>query len=323
MSGEASKAMRQFWYKVDKTVRHHAKRTLVDLRGAWWDRTRLTAEKPVFIVSGSRSGTQMLYKTLTESSAIGSLDREIYAVWDRLHHPSHKNWESHVLDVEDASDADRDLITRYFYAHTGRCRFVDKNNQHGLAVPYLHALFPDATFVYIKRNPGDTLNSMIQGWSMPERFGTWAQDLPADVQVDGGRYTRWCHYLPRGWRDYLKAPVEEVCAFQYEAIHRSILDAKTRIPGNQWVEVFYEDIVRDPVREIAGIFSRLDLPVDAHIEAHAATLLEKPYDPLFEIRLEKWRQHAHRERIARVLPSLRAIAVAMGYPEPLTEVTPG
>ena len=52
--------MGEFWLKVDKTVRHHARKTLVDLRGAWWDRTRLAAERPVFVVSGSRSGTQML-----------------------------------------------------------------------------------------------------------------------------------------------------------------------------------------------------------------------------------------------------------------------
>ncbi len=318
MSRRATDAMGQFWLKVDKTVRHHAKKTLTDLRGAWWDRTRLRAERPVFVVSGSRSGTQMLYKTLTESPAIGSLNREIYAVWDALHHPSDKNWESHVLEAADATDADRDLITRYFYAHTGRTRFVDKNNQHGLAVPYLHALFPDATFVYIKRNPGDTLNSMIEGWGMPERFGSWARDLPAKVAVDDGRYTRWCHYLPRGWRNYLKAPVEEVCAFQYEAIHRAILDAKRQIPAEQWIEVFYEDIVREPTEGIFEIFDRLELPFDARIERHAKALLDKPYDPLFEIRLEKWRQHAHRERIERVLPSLHSIARDMGYPETFT-----
>lgn len=312
-------AMGQFWLKVDKTLRHHARKTLADLRGAWWDRTRLPAERPVFVVSGSRSGTQMLYKSLTESSAIASLNREIYAVWDQLHHPSHKDWESHVLDAADASDTDRERITRYFYAHTGHTRFVDKNNQHGLAVPYLHALFPDASFVYIKRNPGDTLNSMIEGWGMPERFGNWSRELPARVEIDSGRYTRWCHYLPRGWRDYLKAPVEEVCAFQYEAIHRAILDAKGGIPAGQWVELFYEDVVRDPTASLSAVFDRLDLPFDDRLRNHARTLLDKPYDPLFEIRLEKWRQYAHAERIERVLPLLRTIARDMGYPQDVTE----
>lgn len=299
---------------IDKNVRHHSRRSLVSLRGLWWDRVRAPADQPVFVVSGSRAGTQMLYKTLSLSPAIASLDREIYAVWDSLHKPADKGWDTHELTANDASVADRDAITRYFYAHTGRSRFIDKNNQHGLAVPYLHALFPDARFVYIKRNPGDTLNSMIEGWGMPERFGAWARDLPARVAVDGGRYTRWCFYLAQGWRDYLHAPVEEVCAFQYNAIHRAVLAARDSIPAARWTEVFYEDVVQRPVESLAEIFARLDLPFDAVMQAHAAKLLDRPYDALFEIKLEKWRAHAHRERIERVLPLVADTARAMGYP---------
>ena len=299
---------------IDRNVRYHSRRSLVSLRGLWWDRVRAPASQPVFVVSGSRAGTQMLYKTLSLSPAIASLDREIYAVWDSLHKPADKGWDTHELTATDASAADRDAITRYFYSHTGRSRFIDKNNQHGLAVPYLHALFPDARFVYIKRNPGDTLNSMIEGWGMPERFGAWARDLPARVAVDGGRYTRWCFYLAQGWRDYLQAPVEEVCAFQYNAIHRAVLAARDLIPAARWTEVYYEDVVQRPVESLAEIFGRLDLPFDAAMQTHAAELLDRPYDALFEIKIEKWRTHAHRERIERVLPLVADTARAMGYP---------
>lgn len=305
--------MNEFWIKVDKTLRHHARQTVVGLRGFWWDRLRMPADRPIFVVSGSRSGTQMLYKTLSESKEIGSLQREIYAVWDKLHSPIDKGWNTHALNAEDASQYDRDFITRYFYAHTGKLRFVDKNNQHGLAVPYLHALFPDATFVYIKRNPGDTLNSMIEGWGKPERFATWSTELPEKIAIDDGRYTRWCHFLPDGWRNYRYSSVEDVCAFQYSAIHGAILDAKKQISEKQWIEIFYEDIVKNPVPEIRNLFQKLGLTFDAKLEAHAAQLLKKPYDPLFEIKLEKWREHSYREKIERVLPKVADIAGKMGY----------
>jgi len=299
--------------KIDKNVRHHSRRSRQTLRGRWWDRVHMPAERPVFIVSGSRSGTQMLYKTISLSGAIASLDREIYAVWDSLQHPRRKGWDTHALSAADASAHDRDVITRYFYTHAGSTHFVDKNNQHGLAVPYLHALFPDARFVYLKRNPGDTLNSMIEGWAMPERFGAWARDLPDEVAVDGGRYTRWCFYLADGWRAYRAAALEEVCAFQYNAIHRAILAAREDVPAAQWTEVFYEDIVRAPAATLEQVFARLDLPFDDAIRAQAASLLERPYDALFEIGLEKWRSHAHHYRIERVLPSVADTARAMGY----------
>lgn len=305
--------MNEFWQNVDKTLRHQAHKNLVNMRCAWWDYTHPVADRPIFVVSGSRSGTQMLYKSLSESKEIGTLQREIYAVWDRLHKPSDKNWDTHALTAKDASEHDRALITRYFYSRTGKTRFVDKNNQHGLAVPYLHALFPDATFVYIKRNPGDTLNSMIEGWGKPEKFAEWSKELPGNIAIDNGRYTRWCFFLADGWRNYCQASVEEVCAFQYQAIHRAILDAKKDIPAAQWVEVFYEDIVKNPVAGMAHIFNRLELSFDDHLQAHAANLLGRPYDPLFEIRLDKWRDSPHRSRIERVLPQLKEISAAMGY----------
>ena len=304
--------MNEFWLKVDKTVRHHAHNTLINIRSAWWGLSRPVADRPIFIVSGSRSGTQMLYKTLSESREIGTLQREIYPVWDSLHHPSDKNWDTHTLNADDASQHDRETITRYFYARTGKTRFVDKNNQHGLAVPYLHALFPDATFVYIKRSPGDTLNSMIEGWSKPER-STWSKELPDKIAVDRGVYTHWCFFLPDGWRDYRQASVEEVCAYQYRSIHGAILEAKKNIPASQWLEVFYEDIVNNPAAEIRALFNQLGLTFDERVESHTVDLLSKPYDSQFEIRLDKWLDSRHRTRIERVLPRLNDIAQAMGY----------
>lgn len=304
-----------FWDKVGKTLCFHATNARVSLRAARWQVAQWPAERPVFIVSCSRSGTQMLYKTLSQSQsqAIGSLNREIYAVWSRLHAPHHKHWDSHVLDAEDVEPGERDFITRYFYARTGQRRFVDKNNQHGLAVPYLHALYPDARFVYIKRNPGDTLNSMIEGWHRPERYATWSTGLPGQVQIDGGRFTRWCHFLPEGWREYLRASLEEVNAFQYASIHRAIREASRAIPAEQWHEVFYEDVVRDPVETLRQVFAHCDLPFTPAIEAHCSSLLDKPYDAFSEIRLDKWRDQRHRERIERVLPGLEGLARDLGY----------
>ena len=306
--------MNEFRLKVDKTVRYYANKIKVTIRSVRWDLSHPVADRPIFIVSGSRSGTQMLYKTLSESREIGTLQREIYAVWESLHQPADKNWATHALNAEDASLHDRETITRYFYAHTGKTRFVDKNNQHGLAVPYLHALFPDATFVYLKRSPGDTLNSMIEGWSKPERFAEWSKKLPDKIAIDGGAYTRWCFFLSEGWRDYRQASVEEVCAFQYRSIHAALLEAKKNIPASQWIDVFYEDIVNHPVVEIRNLFNQLDLAFDEPIESHTLNLLSKPYDSQFEIRLDKWLDSPHRTRIERVLPGLNDIAQAMGYP---------
>ncbi|HET9642106.1 MAG TPA: sulfotransferase [Burkholderiaceae bacterium] len=299
--------------KVRKTLQHQARQATVAARGRLWDAMRWPAVRPIFIVGCSRSGTLMLYKTLAESRELGALKRDLYAFWWRLHPPARKQWATNALGAEDATPYDRDAITRHFYAHTGRLRLVGKNNAHGLCIPYLHALFPDAHFVFIKRNPGDTLNSMMDGWARPERFATWSIDLPAEVAVDGERYTRWCFFLVEGWRAYLRSPLEEVCAFQYAAIHRAILDARAGVPSSQWTEVFYEDFIRDPLTGFRRLFASCDLRFDPALQRHAATALTRPFEPQSEIRAGKWREQAHVTRIERVLPALQGLARELGY----------
>jgi hypothetical protein len=302
-----------FWLKVGKTLSHHGKRVLRGLRGLWWDTVRPKAIRPIFVIGCSRAGTTVLYKTLSASLELGSLNRETHDFWVALHPLSDKNWDTHALSAEDATPWDRDAVARYFYSWSGRLRWIDKNNQNGLCVPYLHALFPDAIFVYIKRSPGDNINSLIEGWGKDGKFSTWSEDLPERVEIDGGRYTRWCFFLATGWRQYLKARVEDVAAFQYRSMNEAIMGARRTVPASNWVEVFYEDLLRDPVVAFRGIFKACQLTFDVRLENFCRTVLDTPYDAFGEIKLDKWRDGANRERVERVLPSVRTIALQMGY----------
>lgn len=305
--------MRKFFGKVGKTLRYHYKGVQRRARGAYWALKRPCAVRPIIVVGCSRAGTTLVYKTLSESREIGSLQRETHDFWVDLHPLERKDWETHALAAADASATDRDYVASYFYAHTGRHRWVDKNNQNGLCVPYLQALFPDAMFIYVKRSPGDNLNSLIEGWGKPDEFATWSQALPAQVAVEDGRYTQWCFFLAEGWRSYLRASVEEVAAFQYEAINRAILNAKSGLPPQQWVEVFYEDFLRDPVSTFRGIFERCGLEFDHKLERHCGEVLDIPYNAFSAIRVDKWRDGRNRARIERVLPRVEAVAREMGY----------
>lgn len=305
--------MSEFWLKVKKTLEFHSSRVARAVRGTWWDVAQIPADKPIFIVGCSRAGTTVVYKTFSESHAIGSLNRETHDFWVDMHPLSNKNWDTHGLDTIDASAADRDYVSRYFYAWTGQSRFVDKNNQNGLCVPYLYSLFPDAHFVYVKRSPGDNINSLIEGWNKPGEFATWSNLLPEKVSVENGRYTQWCFFLSDGWREYLDKPIENVCAFQYRAINEEILAAKELIPTQQWTEVFYEDLVRDPVTGFRPAFEQCGLTFTHDLEQHCASVLSTPYNAFSEIRLDKWKDGRNRDRIERVLPEVTAVARAMGY----------
>ncbi len=305
--------MSEFLEKVSKTLAWNARHLQRGVRGVRWTLGRPAAQRPIIVVGCSRAGTTLVYKTLSESQEIGSLQRETHDYWTGLHPLADKNWDTHALDVSDASDQDRERVSRYFYRWTGRHRWVDKNNQNGLCVPYLQALFPDAVFVFIKRSPGDNLNSLIEGWRKPDEFATWSNDLPATVAVEKGTLTQWCFFLADGWREYVNASVEDVAAFQYRAINQAILDAKAAIPAGQWVEVFYEDFLRDPVGTFRRVFEGCGLVFDSRLQAHCAEVLDIPYNAFSEIRLDKWKDGRNRERIERVLQKVVDVAARMGY----------
>lgn len=305
--------MSQFWHKVGKTLRYHGSQAARKIRGVRWNTMPGKAQRPVFVVGCSRAGTTLVYKTLSESPRLGSLQRETHDFWVGLHPLDEKNWDTHALTAHDASEADRDYVTRYFYQWTGCSRFVDKNNQNGLCVSYLHALFPDACFVYVKRGPGDNINSLIEGWGRPQEFASWSHSLPATVSVDNGQYRQWCFFLADGWRQFTRASIEEVCAFQYRSINEAILSAASAIPAAQWYEVRYEDIVRDPVEGFRGMFGYFDLGFDAAVEMHTRKVLDHPYNAFSEIRLDKWKTGRNSEKIERALPLVKAVAAEMGY----------
>ena len=303
----------EFLVKVSKTLAYHARHIQRGVRAARCALTRLPAQRPIIVVGCSRAGTTLVYKTLSESREIGSLQRETHDYWTDLHPPSDKHWDTHALDAGDASPADRAAVSRYFYSWTGHHRWVDKNNQNGLCVPYLHELFPDAVFVFVKRSPGDNLNSLIEGWRKPDEFATWSKDLPASVAVENGQLSQWCFFLADGWRNYVNAPVEAVAAFQYVAINQAILDAKASVPTQQWVEVFYEDFLRDPVATFRQVFEGCGLDFDARLRAHCAGVLDIPYNAFSEIRLDKWKDGRNRGKIERVLPQVAEVSERMGY----------
>lgn len=307
--------MTDFWLKVDKTLAYHGRQLLQGMRGVRWGVMPPRVERPVIIVGCSRAGTTLVYKAFSESRELGSLQRETHDFWAGLHPPAQRDWDSHIIPEACASPAERAQVSRYFYVHTGKARFVDKNNQNGLCIPYLHKLYPEAHFIYVKRSAGDNLNSLIEGWGKADEFATWADELPAEVKVEGGRFRQWCFFLAPGWRDYLDAPVEQVSAFQYAAMNNAILDAKAGIPARQWTEVFYEELVRDPVTGFEQAFTDAGLAFDEQLRAYCRDVLSTPFNAFSEIRLDKWKDGRNADKVARVLPQVAAVERRMGYAE--------
>jgi hypothetical protein len=97
-------------------------------------------------------------------------------------------------------------------------RLLEKTPKNCLRIPFLQALFPDARFVFLRRDGRPTVSSLIDAWRAGGRYVTY--HLPTPVHIAGRVGDEWCFLLPRGWRALAGAPLEEVCATQWLAAVR-------------------------------------------------------------------------------------------------------
>ncbi|MEM7255509.1 MAG: sulfotransferase [Pseudomonadota bacterium] len=297
--------------KVDKTLRHHAKRLSSSVRRMAWAGQPL--RRPIFVVGCSRAGTTLVYKTLSVSAELGSLNRETHDFWSELNPLESRGWVSHCLHEAADREGHRNHVARFFFEHLGRRRVVDKCNQNGLAIPYLFSLFPDAMFVFVKRSPGDNILSLMEGWRRPDEYATWSKGLPGEVRIESGQFRDWCFFLPEGWREYLSASLAEVCAYQYASMNEAILRAGEAIPAHQWHEVCYESALRDPTTEFRRMFDACDLDFTDVLELHCRTVIERPYNAFSPIKEDKWKDSDDAAVIAPHLPSLESLSQRLGY----------
>lgn len=286
------------------------------LRGLWWNIARPQVPDPVFVVGCSRSGTTITYETLAAAPQFLSFGWEIPQFWDSLRGPLNNGWESEAAGAEHAHPSHRAAALRHFYQRLGPGRVLDKTCINVMRVPYLHALFPRARFVFIHRDGRDNISSMMDGWRHGRTDGRFELSqffgpFPEEVAIEGGQFREWAFFLAPGWRHYNRGSLAEVCAFQWVSANRLALDAKAAIPPEQWIQLRYEDIFEQPVEMFRDAFVRLGVPFTAALESRC-TNLQPTSVVKGQPKRQKWREH-NPEAIESILPVIRSMMIELGY----------
>jgi len=285
-------------------------------RGRYWDYFRPRQPDPIFLVGCSRSGTTVTYETLSAAPQLLKFGHEIPEFWNSLCGPLNNGWESEAAGAEQARPEHRTAALRYFYQRLGAGRVLDKTCINTLRLPYLYKLFPNARFVFIQRDGRDNISSMIDGWRLGRSDGAFHLSqffgpFPEPVAINDGEFNEWHFFLPPGWREYNRASLEEVCAFQWLSANRLALAAKASIPSDRWIQLRYEDLFERPVDMFQAAFERLDIPFDATLRARCAHLA-----PTSIVKgapkKQKWKAH-NPEAIERILPMIEPLMAELGY----------
>ena len=261
-------------------------------------------DRPIFIVSSPRSGSTLLFETLTNVPGLMTIGGEAHGLMESIPAlgPASRGWESNRLTAADAvppivqplRGAFRQALRDRAGARptTTRVRMLEKTPKNALRIAFLAKAFPEARFVYLHRDPRPTLASMIEAWSTG-RFQTYPH-LP------GWTGLPWSLLLIPGWRDLIGAPLNQIVARQWATTTRLMLDDLADLPRDRWRAISYETFIAAPQRQISNLCAALDLGWDKAL-GDSLPLARHTVSPP---RADKWRAHA--DAIEAVLPGLAA-----------------
>jgi hypothetical protein len=237
---------------------------------------------------------------------------EGHILWDEFHHPRDRGWDSDALGAKDVTKREREYVDRAIRLVVRGRRFVDKTPESCLRIPYLDALFPDATFVFLRRRGADTVSSLMEAWRARPRFVKYR--LPEPLTGLGPLSgSQWSFALVPGWRDLRAVQLEEICARQYIACNEAVLESREALDDPRWLDVAYEDLVAAPRAELRRLYDALGLTFTADAERFAADLASNlSRTSLTAPGSEKWRER-NGDEVERVLPQIAPVEAALGY----------
>ena len=182
-------------------------------------------------------------------------------------------------------DAYEDVIKRHVYEAGGK-RFLNKNVFFATRVRSVYERFPDAVFVYLVRDPYESLPSFLNMF-----YRAWKAHSPG-IRPDGEEIQA----LKRLGYDY----------------YRYGLECRDEIPEDQFITIRYEDLIANPKKTILRLYDRLGMPVSEAFEARLdeAQAAQRDYESPRTVDLEFF--GVSREEVAR---ELGEVLEAFGYVE--------
>jgi len=280
-------------------------------------------EQPVFIVSAPRACSTLLFETMVQAPGLWSIGDESHRLIES--HPklspgrgfvSSNRLTAELLDppLADSLRAaflrqlrDRDGVPAAARGETG-FRLLEKTPKNSLRIPFLHALFPDARFVFLHRDAHENIGSIIDAWGSG-RFVTYRRIATA--------HGPWSLLLPPGWQERLNAPLAEIAAFQWASANHFVMQDLAALPVDRWCTVDARALQQDAAGTVRRLCDFLGVAVDARF----ADYLSRPLPPsrytLSSPGVEKWQRHAKAieaawPRIAPVVAALERFVAGSG-----------
>ena len=280
---------------------------------------------PIILIGNTRSGATMVQKVLCTHPDVVEW-YEPNALWlfadpGRIHDE---------FDEKDATEHVKRYIRKRFLKYQeqhGNRIIMEKTPQNLLRIPYVHAIFPEATLLFIVRDPFSFISSVEYKWQKTvtgSGIRRRLKDTPISqlhhwvrryiVQQVNKRILRR-KYLsiwgPRykGIQDDLKAHDQfTVIARQWSVCSKKAEQDMARFEDGRILRLKYEDFVEDPVSDLERICAHCGLEMNSDMVKATREMVKSD-------RKQKWKRFDP-DDLARILPEIWDEMQRHGYKLP-------
>lgn len=217
--------------------------------------------RPIFIVGPPQSGSTYLHQALGQLSEVWALDARARGVFDHAEElrPAARGHDSNRRAALDATAETaermrrelRDLVTDAPEPKQPARRILDAAPRHSLRVPFLDAIFPDAFFVYVYREPREAIASMAAAWAS----GSYV----THPKLPDWPGPPWSLLLVPGWRELAGCELTEIVTTQWATTTRILLEDLEGLPPERWSVVDYAALAADPQPQLERLCGFLGL----------------------------------------------------------------
>lgn len=280
---------------------------------------------PIILFGNFRSGTTLLQKLISTHPDVVSLYEPV-SLW--LYAEPGRNHDE--FDEQDANDKVRRYIRKEFLKYQqqhGNRIIVEKTPHNILRIPYVRAIFPEAHFLYIVRNPLSFVSSVELKWQQPATRKRIIKRLKFTPITQIHHYLK--RFISQQWnKRILRRKYLSIWGPRYKGIQEDLKkeDLMT-VMARQWsrssskaerdlalfedgqvLRLRYEDFVQDPISLMERICAHCGLQMTDDLAKTVKEMVKTD-------RTLKW-QRFEPHVLAQILPELYEEMERHGYEIP-------
>lgn len=152
--------------------------------------------------------------------------------------------------------------------------FLEKTPKNSLRVPFLEVLFDSPMYLWIRRHPARTIDSLLAGWRALDRLGpiSWERfggaGYPIASKLNLADYDgkQWKFALVPGWQQLRGRRLADVAAWQYYQCNRIALSDMAEIPSERVKRLEFENLVGEAPEVVSDSLRWAGLTMEPVVE---------------------------------------------------------